>query len=292
MHVFVDCLPHPPPAARRRPPLSPEPTQAYILRKCRTSKNLRPRTIVDVLPPKPPLAETLPQEQLPNEVLPQKPTEDAATPAAVVLDVAAVEPQSAVVHAAAEAAVAGPSAAPDGPLPERVGPWRLLSTGYRHQLRQDPDATYGPLVFGCGQVVVRTYEGIRYPVHHVETFDPPIRICDNDVIDLTTFLTRAIGTGDELHDYVYLHDLRFLWPNPSRAQLAALGKFVASNKRKMDDHLKCIAIVLVNPLVRKFINFFLWLFKPAQPAKVFADLEEGFAFLREHCGPKEECGAE
>ena len=169
-----------------------------------------------------------------------------------------------------------------------MGPWQLLSTGYRHPLRQDPLPTiYGPLVFGCGHVVVRTYEGIRYPVHHLTTTDPPVKIADDDVVDLTEFLTRSMSTTgigtDE--DFVFLHDLRFLWPNPSRVQLSALIKFVGANKKRMDVHLKAIAIILTNNIVRRLINFFLSMFSPAQPVKIMADIDEGFAFLREHCPP-------
>ena len=169
---------------------------------------------------------------------------------------------------------------------ELVGPWKLSSSGYHGRFEQQPaPCIYGPLVMGCARVVVTRYEGIAFPVHHVETFEPPIPITDADVIDLTEFLTRAMGTTglgtDE--DFVFLHDLRFLWPRPSRVQLSALIKFVGTNKKRMDRQLKAIAILVASPLVRKLLNFFLWMFSPQQPVKMMADPEEGMAFLREHC---------
>ena len=30
------------------------------------------------------------------------------------------------------------------------------------------------------------------------------------------------------------------------------------------------------------MNFFLWLFKPSQPTKMFNSVEEGFAFLKQN----------
>ena len=70
--------------------------------------------------------------------------------------------------------------------------------------------------------------------------------------------------------------------NAVRVQLSALMTFVRTNKQRMDEQLKCIAIIVANPLVRKLLNFFIWMFRPAQPVRMMASLEEGFAFLREN----------
>lgn len=171
-------------------------------------------------------------------------------------------------------------------LPDLVGAW-LLPSQYRTQFEQhNHPVLYGPLTFGCGSCVATWYEGIRFPVLHVRTNNPPAPISDDDVLDLTAFLTNAMqtnGHGDRV-DFVFLHDLRHLWPRPSRVQLNALIKFVGTNKKTMDAQLKCIAIIVSSPVVRKLLNFFMWLFKPIQPVKMMATPEEGLAFLREHCG--------
>ena len=105
------------------------------------------------------------------------------------------------------------------------------------------------------------------------------------MLDLTDFLTRAMGpTGiDTREDFCFLHDLRYLWPKPSRVQLGALIRFVSTNKKTMDRQLKCIAIVISSQIVRNLLNFFIWMFRPAQPVKMMSSLEEAFDFLREHC---------
>ena len=198
------------------------------------------------------------------------------------------EPPSSMAPTAADAPSDEPESAgaSDDPLPELVGPWKLTSTAYRQRFEQHPlPVVYGLLIFGCGRVVVTWYDGIRYPVHHLTTNDPPVPITDNDVLDLTDFLTTAMGkTGiDTREDFCFLHDLRYLWPKPSRVVLGALIRFVSKNKKIMDRQLKCIAIVVSNQLVRNLLNFFIWMFRPAQPVKMMSSLEEAFDFLREHC---------
>lgn len=199
---------------------------------------------------------------------------------------------------APDASVGAAPAPADAPAPsdapaELAGPWLLPATGYRTRFEQGPPPViYGPLTFGCGNCVVTTYDGIRYPVMHLTTNDPPVPICDNDVLDLTDFLTYGMhttGAGKD-EEFVFLHDLRFLWPKPSRVQMGALIKFVGNNKKRMDNQLKAIAIVVGNPIVRKLINFFIWMFRPMQPVRLMADLDEGFAFLRESC-PTDEAAA-
>lgn len=61
--------------------------------------------------------------------------------------------------------------------------------------------------------------------------------------------------------------------------------FVARNKRTMDTHLLCTAVVVGSPLLRYVVNGLFTLFRPSQPASLFGSLEEAIAFLGRHISP-------
>ena len=265
MESLLSCIdnsapPYPPPVVTPRPTLPPPPRE-YI--------EAQRASLVATKTPESPEREAAEDKRFSEPISPP----DVATPHTVKRH-----------YELSEASETLPPAS-DEPLPELVGPWQLPSTGYRGTFEQHAaPVIYGPLTFGNGSSIVTWYDGIGYPVQHVHTFEPAVQIKDTDVLDLTAFLSHAIGSGK---DFVFLHDLRNLWPSPSRVQLGALVQFVRTNKKAMDNQLKAIAIVLINPFVRKLINFFLWLFSPKQPCKIFETLEEGYAFLRLHCPPEE-----
>ena len=127
--------------------------------------------------------------------------------------------------------------------------------------------------------MVEPFDGIALPVVHLCTFAPARPIRDDDVLDLTCFLTNAISSGKQ---FLFFHDLRHLWPSPTQVQVRALISFVRTNKKHMDRQLQATAIVVANPMVRGLVNFLIWIFRPSQPVKFFKDHEEALNFLKHH----------
>lgn len=139
------------------------------------------------------------------------------------------------------------------------------------------NSLFGPLDGRCFRCVMTMEYRLSCPVVHITTNKHAIG--DEDIFDLVHFLETCFRAERPI---CFLHDLRHLSAVSSRKQVSALFGYVSRNKKHMDAHLKCTAIVINSSLIRTLVNWLIMLFRPAQPTSLFADVDEATSFLRKH----------